>query len=186
MGWKRSRRQNVLKGMAAGAIGGLAGAFVMNQSGKAISGVMKGRRQEQTALEGQQGGAHNYPENYGRQEQESEDATQKAAQKVATFVHHPLNQKQKKYAGPVVHYLFGAVVGAAYGAAAEKLPVNKVVGLPFGAVLWATADELAVPKLGLSKPFRAYPPAAHLNALANHAVYGLTTEMVRRGLRKVI
>ncbi len=187
MTWKRRRRANILKGMAAGAIGGLAGAFVMNQSGKAISGLMMSRSEEQIALQGQQGGEHNYPKKYGQAEQDSADATQKAADKVAVSVlHRPLSKKEKKYAGPAVHYLFGAALGAAYGAVAESLPVNKVAGLPFGAAVWAAADELAVPKLGLAKPFRAYPPAVHLNALANHAVYGITTEMVRRGMRRVM
>lgn len=174
--------------MAAGAIGGLAGAFVMNQSGKLVSAVSKDRQQERIALQGQKGGEHNYPREYGQQEEsDSEDATQKAAQKVAgSVLHRPLSKNEKSIGGPVVHYLFGAAVGAAYGAAAEKLPVNKVAGLPFGAVVWASADELAVPALGLAGSFKDYPASVHLNALATHIVYGITTEMVRRGVRKMM
>ncbi len=86
----------------------------------------------------------------------------------------------------MVHYLFGAAVGAAYGAAAEKLPVNKVAGVPFGAAVWATADELALPAAGLAGSFQEYPASVHFKALATHIVYGITTEMVRRGMRKVI
>ncbi len=184
--WQRRNGNHVLRGMAAGAIGGLVGAFVMNQSGKAIGSIAQDWQKEKIALEGQKGGEHNYPEHYGKTEQESEDATQKAAGKIAAIAHRPVSKKQKKIAGPVIHYLFGAAVGAAYGAAAEKLPVNKAAGVPFGAAVWAAADELAVPAAGLAGSFDQYPASVHLKSLATHVVYGVTTEMVRRGMRHVI
>ncbi len=77
-------------------------------------------------------------------------------------------------------------MGAAYGAAVEKPPVNKFMGLPFGAAMWLGADEIGVPGLGLSRPSTEYPVSLHLNALAGHFVYGVTTELVRRGVRALI
>jgi len=43
-----------------------------------------------------------------------------------------------------------------------------------------------VPLLGLSKAPTAYPVSTHVYALASHFVYGITTEVVRRGLRRTI
>jgi putative membrane protein len=173
--------------MAAGAIGGLVAAFVMNQTSSAIQALPQAWKQERIALAGQQGGQHNRPEKYGKPEQESEDATQKIADKIVQAVlHRPLNKEAKKIAGPVVHYAFGAVVGAIYGAAAEKLPVNKAAGVPFGAAVWLGADEIGVPAAGLSGPLTKYPLSVHLNALAGHIAYGVTTELVRRGVRAVL
>lgn len=181
------RGRDPLKGMAAGAIGGLVAAFVMNRASSAIQALPRSWKKERAALASQQGGEHNYPEKYGRQEQESDDATQKAADKLAQVVlHHPLSREKKKTAGPVVHYAFGAAVGAAYGAVAEKLPVNQAAGVPFGAAVWLGADEIAVPAVGLSGSPREYPLSVHLNALAAHIAYGVTTELVRRGVRAMI
>ena len=53
-------------------------------------------------------------------------------------------------------------------------------GLPFGAAVWAIADETLVPLFGLSKPPIAYPLSKHLYSLAAHLVYGATTEATRR------
>jgi putative membrane protein len=75
----------------------------------------------------------------------------------------------------------------AYGALAELSPtVAAGAGVPFGAALWLAADELAVPALGLSKPLPEYPPSVHANALAAHLVYSLTTDLVRRAVRRAL
>ena len=92
-----------------------------------------------------------------------------------------LTRDEKKKAGPVVHYAFGALMGAAYGASVEVNPAaNALAGIPFGAILFAAADEVALPALGLSDKPAAYPLSTHLYGLVSHAVYGVTTETVRR------
>jgi len=58
--------------------------------------------------------------------------------------------------------------------------------LPFGAAVWAIADEGIVPAAGLSKSPTEYPLSIHAYALASHLVYGLTTELVRRTVRKAL
>ena len=50
--------------------------------------------------------------------------------------------------------------------------------------VWAGADELAMPLLGLSR--RDYPLEAHLQAFTAHLVYGVTTEAVRRLFRRAL
>ncbi len=166
--------------MLAGAIGGLAGSWTMNQYQAAIS-----------KLKAKNGSAENpqqQPESEARSQAESEDATMKAAGKVAHVVlRRDLSHEQKKKLGPVVHYVFGAGSGAAYGAVAERVRrLNPAAGLAFGGALWAAADELGVPAIGLAEWPAAYPLPVHLNALGAHLVYGETAEMVRRGVRALL
>jgi hypothetical protein len=95
-------------------------------------------------------------------------------------------QDEKKVAGPAVHYAFGSTMGALYGIAAELTPRSSAAwGLPFGAALWFGADEVAIPALGLSG--ESQPKiSTHASALAAHLVYGLTTDSVRRVVRKAL
>ena len=77
------------------------------------------------------------------------------------------------------------VAGGLYGAAAEDWEAVHVgAGAAFGAALWLTSDEIAVPLLKLSKPPQEYPLRVHAMALAAHLAYGFTTEIVRRALRE--
>jgi len=100
---------------------------------------------------------------------------------------HKLTQREKKIAGTAVHYALGTGVGGLYGAAAEVTPkVTTGAGLPFGAIFWLVVDEGAVPVLGLSKGPTQYPLSTHVYALASHFVYGLTTELVRRAVLKIL
>jgi uncharacterized membrane protein YagU involved in acid resistance len=121
----------------------------------------------------------------GNGQQRQEDPTLKTADVIAkTTLGIHLNQQQKRKAGSVVHYAFGAVMGGVYGAAAEYLPkVKSLAGVPYGAALFVGVDELALPLSGLSQGPAAYPLSRHLSGFAQHCVYGLTTEVVRRAMR---
>jgi len=59
------------------------------------------------------------------------------------------------------------------------------LGAPFGTALWLGADEVAVPAFHLAGPPWKTPASVHARALAAHLVYGLTTEGVRRLVRRV-
>jgi hypothetical protein len=118
---------------------------------------------------------------------ESEDATMKVAGSLANLAGRQLSFAEKKRAGLLVHYAFGTAMGALYGITAEMSPrpVRRhavLSGLTFGSSLFISADELAVPKLGLSKGDA--PLSSHIYALASHLVYGLMTGMVYAGVRK--
>jgi putative membrane protein len=119
--------------------------------------------------------------------EESEDATMKAAEKLAPIIlGRELTQDEKKKAGPIVHYAFGTFSGAVYGLLSEYLPTARLgFGTVFGTALFLIADELSVPALGLSKPPDKYPVSSHLYGLTSHLVYGLSTEAVRSGIRLV-
>jgi uncharacterized membrane protein YagU involved in acid resistance len=96
-----------------------------------------------------------------------------------------LTGREKKIAGPAVHYAVGALVGGLYGAAAERSPsVTSGAGFPFGAAFWLIVDETLVPLLRLSGPPNRYPPSVHLYALASHLVFGGTAELLRRRVRR--
>jgi putative membrane protein len=165
---------NILKGMLAGAVGGLVASWTMNEFQKAWAAAEKqitgGKRGQQS---GQQNG------------EDAEDATMKTADRISEMVQgRHLTREGKKKAGPLVHYAFGAIMGAVYGASVEVNPTaNALAGIPFGVILFAAADEVALPVLGLSDKPAAYPLSTHLYGLVSHAVYGATTETVRRMVR---
>src|SRR5215831_9326800 len=54
------------------------------------------------------------------------------------------------------------------------------------AAVWLIADEIIVPALGLSKPPTKYPLSTHASSIASHLVYGMTTEIVRREIRRAL
>jgi putative membrane protein len=120
-----------------------------------------------------------------------EDATMKAAGKVAQAAGHHLSKEQKKKAGPIIHYAFGTGMGALYGTVVEVGPRklrrhDLLSGVGLGGVLFAGVDEIAVPALGLSKKPTEAPLSSHLYALASHLIYGLTTGAVRKAVRAAL
>ncbi len=167
--------REILKGVVAGAAGGLAAAWVMNQFQAGWSKAAE-KLQHSDMPPGEQSQA------------DEEDATMKTAGKISENVfHRELSKDEKKKLAPVVHYAFGAGMGAVYGAIAELEPrATYGAGLPYGTAVFVGADEIAVPALGLSKPPKEYPASTHLYGLASHLVYGLSLEMVRRGVRRMM
>ena len=176
------------KGAATGLIGGLVASWTMNRFQDVWLALSKsndastGSRSSDPEKESEE--AHG--SNGGNNEQN--DTTVRAASALSEGVFgHKLTEEEKKIAGPAVHYALGIGVGGLYGAVAEVAPqVTTNAGLPFGAAFWLVIDETAVPVLGLSKPPTEYPVSTHVYALASHLVYGLTAELVRRNLRRVL
>jgi uncharacterized membrane protein YagU involved in acid resistance len=174
----------VWKGAAAGLVAGLVGTFVMTQFQTLVGKLTEGAPEENAQHSSDRGSGES-SEDKG---DDGHDATVKAAARLSRgLFHHELDEEEKKVAGPAMHYAMGAVSGAVYGAAAELAPVvSRGAGLPFGAAVWLTADEIAVPALGLSKAPTEYPASVHAQAFAAHLVYGLVTDLVLRGLRRVL
>jgi putative membrane protein len=165
----------VMKGVIAGAAGGLAASWIMNQ-------FQAGWSKARTKME-------NERQRQSHQSQANgEDATMKAAGKIAhALLHRELSRDEKKKLGPVVHYAFGAGMGAVYGAVAEIAPQATFgAGLPYGTAVFLGVDEVALTALGLSKPPKEYPASTHIYALASHLVYGVSLEMVRRSVRRML
>ncbi|HEY2971148.1 MAG TPA: DUF1440 domain-containing protein [Pyrinomonadaceae bacterium] len=182
-----NRQPEVLKGLAAGTIGGLVASWVMEEFQYAWVKVSRSMQQLQQNGSDDPSAA-NHAEQSQSGDEEQEPATVKAAEMVSEKIFgHQLAKDEKVMAGDAVHYAIGAASAAIYSMTAELVPeVTVGAGLPFGAAVWLVVDEAAVPLLGLSKGPTEYPPSTHIYGLASHFVYGLTTEVVRRALRRTI
>jgi putative membrane protein len=182
------RQAEALKGIAAGALAGLVGGLVMNQFQYLWSKFAADESDSKKAQPPPQNASPQPPEDEQQSQEEEEPATVKAAAALARQVfHHQLTKDERHIADPVVHYTFSATTGMVYGALAEVTPVATIgFGMPFGAAVWAIADEMMVLLFGLSKPPTEYPLSKHLYALASHLVYGATTEATRRLVRGIM
>jgi uncharacterized membrane protein YagU involved in acid resistance len=113
-----------------------------------------------------------------------EDPTVTVARAATGLAGYTLAEHQKPRAGAAVHYAFGAVVGAVYGAVAEIAPiVTTAFGVPFGIGVWFGAHVVVVPAMGLSDPPTRQPVGKEAEEFGLHVVYGAVTEIVRRLLR---
>lgn len=190
-GSTRQHEGDVLKGLAAGIIGGLVASWTMNQFQALLSELAAGEERPHGAQSMQQGTPQ---QGVGRELQErgSDDEKDNAAVRTANAISeivfdHRLTKSEKESGGAVAHYAMGITSGAVYGTVAELLPETTIgFGLPFGAAVWAIADEGIVPALGLSKSSTEYTLPIHAYAFASHLVYGLTTEAVRRVVRNAL
>lgn len=182
---------SIYKGIAAGATAGLVASFVMNQFQAAWGKLMENEERSHGAQSLQQGSPDH---GIGRELEErgvdepDDNAAVRTGNAVSELVFdHHLTKSEKEKAGAVAHYAMGVASGAMYGAMAEVMPATTVAqGLPFGAAVWLIADEAIVPAAGLSRKPTDYPLSIHVYSFASHLVYGLTTELVRRAVRKAL
>jgi uncharacterized membrane protein YagU involved in acid resistance len=190
--------QRLARGTVAGFLGGLAAAWVMNRYQEMEERTVKLHR-EQLRLayagpESKQSGrplaGHVAPPvtpAVAEAEIENQPTVKAAEQMSRKLFEHELSSTEKKLAGPAVHYVYGAVVGALYGGLSELIPTVSIgLGIPYAALLWLAGSEAAVPALGLAKPPTQVPAEKHATAVATHFVYGLTLDISRRILRRLL
>ncbi len=147
----------IARGILAGAVAGIVASYAMDRFQAAVAPLM--------------------PDAGG-----GDPATVQAAEAGAVAVTgRPLPDDAKAAGGQVVHYLFGAGLGIAYGVAAEFRPsVTAGCGTAYALGTATLFDEAAVPALGLGDaPWRA-GAATHLYSYLSHLVFGSTAELVRR------
>ncbi len=172
-----------VRGILAGAIGGVVAAWVMNQFTTGAGPKL------QEALQSDEENKELHEQREQQKEDPQPDATMKAADALVNTVTRGehLSWAAKQTGGPLVHYSFGALMGGVYGGLAEYLPaVRSGFGLTFGGVLFAGADLLAVPALNLSGSPKDASAASYATPAAAHLLYGATTELVRRTVRRLI
>lgn len=146
--------EDVLKGFVAGMVGGLVGTAVKSLAEQ----VFPPRPPEQ------------------------DSPPVIAAERV---IGEPLSENQKQVAEQSIHWTFGTVTGGVYGALAEAVPqVSAGYGVPFSGVLFAAAHEAVLPALDLEEGVTEQPASEQINELITHVAYGLTTDLVRRYVRK--
>lgn len=171
---------DIAKGAFAGLIGGLAGTWVMTRFQYAVPpdtfSEVLGEKQEQEQSD-----------ESGEQADDRPATVEVADSVTETVLDEELPEEYEDQAGQIVHYTFGASSAAAYGVLAEVLPqVTRSGGLGFGAALWLLGDEVGVSAAGLSEPPWEHPPSVHAYGLAAHLVYGVTSELVRRTVRRLM
>jgi hypothetical protein len=189
--YKKREAKNVLKGLLVGAIAGAAASAAMNLYQRACGRYLLGDEETHGAQSLQKGSPRHGAGEMLRErgvEDPSDDSAERLAQTISVGVlEHELTPREKDLAGTAFHYAYGVSMGAVYGAAAEAAPVATAgAGMPYGALIWLGADEMAVPALGLSKSSFEYSPSINAAALAAHLVYGVVLESVRRSVRHVL
>ena len=151
---------NVLKGLAAGILGGLAATAV------------KTLWEEFAPV---------------REPQEATPPAQLADQANMELRGEHLDEQDTAIAEQAIHWTFGTTTGAVYGLAAEATDaVTTGYGIPFGMLLWAGTHASTVPALGLEDNPLEKDPKYAVNEFAGHLLYGITAEVVRRGVRSVM
>jgi putative membrane protein len=161
------------KGVLAGVIGGLVASWTMNQVFTIWSKINENQQQpEQSAKKGEQ----------------SDPATLKLAKRLSReFLHREIPDDNVQTAEAAMHYCFGTVMGGIYGGLSEYLPQTKAgFGSAYATLLFVGADEIAVPLAGLSAKANEVPLSSHVLGFTAHMVYGVTTELVRRGTRRLL
>ncbi|MCW3797839.1 DUF1440 domain-containing protein [Sphingomonas sp. BN140010] len=160
--------QTIVRNGALGIVGGLVASLAMNSFQSGWSAASKLLKPEQD-----RGGG-------------GEPSTVKAADQVSqATTGKPIPNKERQTAGQATHYAFGALLGGLYGAASTAYPaVRTGFGAPFGAAVWAVADELAVPAAGLAKPPTQTPLSTHAYSLASHLLFGAVLESSQLALQR--
>jgi hypothetical protein len=171
------RDRNLPAGIIAGAIGGLVGTWAMSEFQGMWSRVIDGEEPQSAA------GRHDARD--WQERVEGRNANELAAHAVAEHtINRPLTREELELAAPALHYAFGAAMGALYGGLYETTrSVRAMGGTGWGMAVWAGADGIAMPLLNLSRPKTEYPAETHAQSYAAHIVFGVTTEIVRRGVR---
>jgi len=169
----------------AGFLGGIIASWVMDQYQAVESRPVNVRRAEELLAEF---GLYEPESAHQGDMEEAGDTRVKVAEMVSRkLFEHELTAEQKNIAGPAVHYGFGAVVGALYGGLSELVPMVSIgMGIPYATLVWLGGDEIAAPALGLAKAPTRMPAESHASELATHFVYGITLDVSRRILRRIL
>ncbi len=100
---------------------------------------------------------------------------------------HPLDGATKEVASEAIHWGFGALTGAAYGALAEFYPAaTDKEGASFGMALMALTQEKALPAMGLAPDPEDQTLREKGSEVASHVLYGVVTEKVRGLVRRLL
>lgn len=97
---------------------------------------------------------------------------------------HPLPKQKQRAAMQGIHWGFGALAGAIYGAISEFEPsVTAWRGAAFGLTLNKLTHESLLPRMGLAAPPELQASRERASEWTTHAIYGVVTDTVRRAVR---
>src|ERR1700753_3813472 len=98
---------------------------------------------------------------------------------------HPLDAQEKDTAKAGIHWVFGAMAGAVYGAIMEYRPTPGIwKSAAFGITVNKMTHKTLLPAMGLAAPVEAQPAQERVSEWVSHAVYGVVTESVRSRIRR--
>jgi hypothetical protein len=93
------------------------------------------------------------------------------AKKKAPHLIRRLRPKHRKVAVELLHWAYGSVSGAAFGALPRQLRASRLAGPAYGVLIWLLFEAGVSPLLGLRTHER---PVRERVALAlDHALYGI-------------
>jgi uncharacterized membrane protein YagU involved in acid resistance len=166
--------------LGLGLIGGAAGLLVMEAVRRATAPLISERAPKPTDVFLSERSISPF----GPQHRPDEGATDAlgriAYERVTGYEPSPEMKRALSWA---VHIAYGLAVAAVYGAV-RRGHTRRLLrdGALFGLGLWLFGDELASPLLGLSDKPTAYSPTRHLQSLAQHLGFGVTTAATTRAL----
>jgi putative membrane protein len=100
---------------------------------------------------------------------------------------HELVSAKKEFSTGAIHWGFGALTGAAYGAVVEYYPpATAKDGAGFGMALSSLTHDTVLPAMGLAEDPEDQTVRERTNEMAAHVVYGVVTETVRRVVRRML
>lgn len=160
----------LLKDVLIGAIGGLIGTVVLEQITSKLyewEGEEAKKKEEQLRAEG--------------------DPPTILAKRISDQVLRlNLSDKKKEKLAIGIHYAFGAMAGALFGALEPRAPfLSAGLGTMYGSLFWLLGDEIGMPVMGLSKPSQDYPWQTHARAWAAHAGYGVAVVGTYKLVKKI-
>ncbi len=184
----RNMDREHIDGMLRGALGSLVGLAVMGLFFRAV-GALSGDPEEtgnRDPLEEQD--ELDDISIAGQKTRNDEPATEtigRLAYEKATG--HEPEEVVRHRLGHAVHWGYGVLVGAIYGAMRPEADApDLMVGLGYGTALWVIGDEVIVPVLGLAKGPTAHSIPDHAKGLGAHLVYGAATATATQALRRVM
>ena len=147
--------RDVVRGAAAGVIGGYVGTRVMNPvTTKLYEMAPEEDKQREKAV------SPGSPYKIG-------------ARKAADAVGVKLSDQQIDLAASLMPYTLGIAGGVLYVVLRRIVRLNPILaGLLAGMTLFVVVDEGLTPTLGLSAPNREYPLSTHLRGFLGHLAYG--------------
>ena len=169
---------SIWKGALAGLVGGVVGTFVKSQAEPILQDL----------------GERWFPPTHAQKERPGADVQghpdrmppSYMAQGATDLVDVTLSRDEKLEAQNAIHWAFGTSAGVAYGVLAEMTDAEAGFGIPAAAALFAATHGTALPAAGLQASPRDMPTAWWVWEFGSHLVYGLTVDLVRRGVRTAL
>jgi uncharacterized membrane protein YagU involved in acid resistance len=158
----RANMNKIIKDAVFGAIGGIAGTFVLNKTMEVLSGFQSNH------------------DKWLERELIREQPTQALAGKIAEKGFGvELSKDAKTQWGTAISWGYGTVWGALYGIMRDEMPAtSKGAGIPFGIGFGLFGSALLLPTFDLTPAATEFPVSSHLVGLASHCAYAATVEGV--------